>query len=90
VRWSDGGGSAGDLIVDHLSLNEFGPYLWPLSITLNREDLERWRTAPHLDLTVSVREAHGVDLVPRQTYVLPDDDRQDALTSFIQSCFGAN
>jgi hypothetical protein len=89
MQWSDGH-STGNLIVDHLELNEFGPYLWAPSIAVGLEALDRWRTAPHLELTVGVGEIKGqaFPFAPRKTYILPDDNRQDALASFIRSCSG--
>jgi hypothetical protein len=85
VRWADDR-SKGDLIVDGLNLIEDGPYLWSLLLTVSLETLDQWRTASHLQLTIGVREPDGSGLKSRHSYIMPDDDRQKALASFIRSC----
>jgi hypothetical protein len=89
VQWSDGR-STGVMIVDRLELNELGPPLWSPAMAVSLEVLDQWRTATHLELTVSVGEIKGQALpfAPCRTYVMPDGNRQDALASFISSCSG--
>jgi hypothetical protein len=86
VRWNDDH-SKGDLIADEVSLNEAGPYLWSLAMMINLDTLNHWLSSSYLVLTIGVREPDGSGFRSRHSYVMPEDNRQLALASFIRSCF---
>jgi hypothetical protein len=86
VRWDDGTTKV-DSIVEGVFLNEAGPYGWSPFFTVNSKMIDFWLRASRLELTVGVRQK---DLFQaRQNYLLPDENRREALASFMQSCFGA-
>ena len=87
VRWI-GDRSKGDLIVEGLTLIEDGPQMWVPWFMASLETLDQWRAASRVELTIGVREADGTGFESRHRYVLPDDNRQTALASFIRSCSG--
>jgi hypothetical protein len=84
VRWSDRGSKV-DSIVDRVFLNEVGKYGWSPSLTANLETVSFWLRASRLELTIGVREKNVFNA--RQTYLLPDEDRETALSSLIRFCF---
>ena len=87
VRWTNNQ-AQGNLFVEGLRLNESGQYLWSLLLDVELETLDQWREASHLQLTLGLREADGPGFTWRRRYLMPDDNRQKALASFIQSCTG--
>ncbi len=86
VRWADDR-STGDLIADGVGLNEVGPYLWSLLMMVNLDTLNHWLSSSYLVLTIGVRELDGSGFRSRHSYIMPEDNRQKALASFIRSCF---
>jgi hypothetical protein len=85
VRWGNGSSNA-DSIVEGIFLNEAGRYVWSPFLAANLETVNFWLHASQLELTVGVREKDVFKA--RQTYILPDEDRQSALNSFIRFRFG--
>jgi hypothetical protein len=86
VRWGDGTTNV-DSMVEEIFLNEAGRYVWSPSLTVGRETIDLWLRAGRLELTVGVREKNVFNA--RQSYLLPDENRREAVASFMQSCFGA-
>jgi hypothetical protein len=86
VRWSDGTTNV-DSIVERIFLNEAGQYGWSPSLTVGQQTIDFWLRAGRLELTVGVREKDGFNA--RQSYLLPNENRREAVASFMQSCFGA-
>ena len=86
VRWADDR-SKGDLIADGISLNEAGPFLWSLLMTINLDTLNHWLSSSYLVLTIGVREPDGSGFRSTHSYIMPEENRQKALASFIRSCF---
>jgi hypothetical protein len=84
MRWGDQRSKV-DSFVEGISLNEAGRYVWSLSLTANPKLVNFWLEASRLELTVGVRQRDMFKA--RQNYVLPDEDRQAAISSFIRSCF---
>jgi hypothetical protein len=85
VRWGDGSTTV-DSIVEGIFLNEAGRYGWSPFFTVNSEMIDFWLRASRLELTVGVREKDVFKA--RQSYRLPDENRREALASFMKSCFG--
>jgi hypothetical protein len=86
IVWWSNGTSKIDSAVEAILLNEAGPYGWSPSLTVGLATVNFWLHAPQLEFTIGVRE-DGV-FKPRQTYLLPNENRQAALSSFIRFCFG--
>jgi hypothetical protein len=84
VRWSNGTSKI-DLSVAEILLNEAGRYGGSPSLPAGREVVKFWLQAPQLEFTIGVREKDVFKA--RQTYLLPDENRQAALSSFIRFCF---
>jgi hypothetical protein len=85
VRWGNGSSNVGS-IVEGIFLNEAGRYVWSPFLTAGLETVNFWLHASQLEFTVGVREKDAFKA--RQTYILPGEDRQLALNSFIRFCFG--
>jgi hypothetical protein len=86
VRWGNGTTNV-DSIVEEIILNEAEPYGWSPRLTANQEIIDFWLRAARLELTVGARKK-GV-FSARQNYLLPSENRREAVASFMQSCFGA-
>jgi hypothetical protein len=85
VRWGNGTSKLVS-IVEGIFLNEAGQYGWSPFLMANLEIVNFWLRAPQLEFTLGVREKDVFNA--RQTYLLPDEDRQATLNSFIRFCFG--
>jgi hypothetical protein len=85
VRWGNGSSNV-DSFVEGIFLNEAGRYVWSPFVVADLETVNFWLHASQLELTVGVREKDGFKA--RQNYILPGEDRQWALNSFIRFCFG--
>jgi hypothetical protein len=85
VRWSNGTSKI-DLSVEEIHLNEAGRYGWSPSLTAGLEVVNFWLQAPQLEFAIGVREKDVFKA--RQSYLLPNENRQAALSSFIRFCFG--
>jgi hypothetical protein len=86
VRWGDGSTNL-DSIVEEIFLNEAGRYGWSPRLTANQEIIDFWLRAARLELTVGARKKGMFSA--RQSYLLPSENRREAVASFMQSCFGA-
>jgi hypothetical protein len=85
VRWGNGTSNV-DSMVEGIFLNEAGRYVWSPFLTAGLETINFWLHASQLEFTVGFREQDVFKA--RQTYILPGEDRESALNSFIRSCFG--
>jgi len=84
VRWGNENSKV-DSIVEGIFLNEGGRYAWSPFLMAGMGTVNFWLHASRLEFTVGVREKDTFKA--RQTYLLPDEDRQAALSSFIRFCF---
>jgi hypothetical protein len=74
------------LAVTKISMSEAGKYGWLPEIDVDLQSLEGWSQGQHLTLAIAIGNYRETET--RKEFLLPNENRQVALASFIRDCFG--